>query len=408
MRRTRSRLATAATLTAIFAAWHFTGGLHGTAIQVQLPPGTVTDTAAVTATSQCQPLPAAATPAPSASPTAAAAGTPQLCVSVQAAEPDITTGKTATWTVQAWTQNGAAHEVTLTLTAAPGGPQPRFTSSCPSGNGTSSCSIGDIGTAVTPASYQLQAQVTAPAGAKALTLTAEAGSTPAMTTPPAAGQSIAVTGTSTTATPAASRTPAARTTTPPAATQPAQPTQPGTVPTAAISTLPALPSLTATAPASTATVPAGSVASVLPQVTPASIDSSAAANVQAIPAPATSTPAAAGSFTFSVGMSGKTAVTLAIILLALIVTLTCTRLIATEMGRTRPPSARHRGAPADNRTRFTIPGLKHPRHYLAGWKARRRRDGQPALQPTPPSSDEDPANSAKPGRGTGSRPANLH
>jgi hypothetical protein len=394
MRRNRSRLATAATLVAAFAAWHFTGGLHDTALEVQLPPGNVTVTAAVTATTQCQPLPETASPAPSASPTpasAVAAVSSELCVSVQAAEPDIKSGKTATWTVQIWTQNGPAHDATLTLTASPAGQQPRFVTSCPGGNGDSSCVIGDIGTAITPSSYQLQAQITAPAGASALALTASAGTTPAMAVVPAAGQSVTITGPSSSPTPAPSRSAAAVTTTAPAARQSAQSVL---VPTAA-GALPALPSVSAATAESNATIPAGSVATVLPQVTPASIASSPAANVQTIPAPSSSIPTAAGSFTFSMGMSGKTAVTLGIILLALTVTLACTRLIATEMARTRQASARHRGSPEAGSGLFTIRWIRHPRQHLAGWAGHRR-----ARAANRSAAPDHPADSAPPGAET--------
>src|SRR5262249_23139643 len=154
-------------------------------------------TTAAIVTSQCQALPApsssatdAASDGSSASPTAAATP-PDLCVSVQAAQSSIKPGQTATWTVRIWSQNGAAPGTDVTLSPPPSGLPVSFPSASPTGDGTSTCTTGDLGTSVTPAKSQLQAQVLVPGwetslGNVTLLATANADTNPAMAVVPVA------------------------------------------------------------------------------------------------------------------------------------------------------------------------------------------------------------------------------
>src|SRR5580658_7193916 len=123
--------------------------------------------------SQCQALPApSASPSPTASATASASPSPtasassapavDLCVSVQASADSVQQGQNATWTVQVWEQNGPVTGVTVTLADTLAGIQADFTGRCPGGDGNSSCTVGDVGTSVTAASDEMDAQVTIP------------------------------------------------------------------------------------------------------------------------------------------------------------------------------------------------------------------------------------------------------
>lgn len=353
MGRAQARIATAATLTAVYAAWHLTGGMHGTVIRLHTPSDTALTTTVAT-TSQCQDL--AATPAAttstalSATPTPSPSASPaQLCISVQAAQNHATRGTIATWTIQIWDQSGPASSVTIAVTAS-AGLAPLFTGSCPSGGGTSTCALGDMGTSVTPLSYQLQVQVTIPAAtsAQSLTLTAQAGTTPSLPASPAAGQTITIIGTAKRTTPKPKPTPSRTRATHPAIAPPVShvaPPPPVTAP-AALPTIGALPT-----PASvTTTVPAGSISTVLPQITPdvatatapAVISStgltSPAANIQNLDTSSGPAPASQA-FSFSIGMSARTAQVLGFVLLVLVFVLTVAKLTSSHLARTRQPTA---------------------------------------------------------------------
>lgn len=380
MGKTRARVATAATLIALYAAWHLTGSMHGTVVHLHTPSAMADVTTSALVTSQCQNLPLSPTPSPS--PSGATANTGQLCVSVQAAQDSIRSGKTASWIIEVQVKGGSATSVAVTLATIPSGPVPVFTGSCPSGGGTTSCIVGDIGTAVTPAIYQLQAQVAVPAdtGAGTLALIASADTSPIMASIPAAGQTITIT-----PTPGAKPTPAApgskptpgRTAAPASAA-----TQPATTPATAPAIAPLSAAAQPTAAAQTTTIPPGSISGVLPQITPAatttpaiaiaatpatanidsapattSIDSSPAANIQAIgPIPTATT--GADSFTLSIGMSARTAEILSVIFLALIFTLTTTRLISGYLTTRRHASQK----PEPDRSR--VPQMRLPRLHL--------------------------------------------
>jgi Domain of unknown function DUF11 len=332
-----------------FLALVISGVMTGTVFQAVLTPAA--HAAPSAAASQCEPLPAAASTAtPSPSPAATAAAGAELCVSTEAGQDAVKAGQTATWSITVTAQGGSVPAVTVTLTTVPAGTGAAFTSACPSGSGTASCDLGDLATPVTPSSYLLQAQVTLPASSTAGTLTltasATAATTPAMTTWPAAGQAITVTTPKATATPDPARTTAATTPAQPAATTPAA-AQPATMPAAP--TLAAIP----TYPISTTIAPAENIATVLPLVTAAAttpaapdpvITASQAANIQDVPAPASSPQA--GTFSLTIGMSAQTAEILGIVILALVIVLAATRVTATELARSR-----HQAAPGSPRTR---------------------------------------------------------
>jgi hypothetical protein len=371
--------------------------------------------APATATTQCEPLPAAPTatssPSSSASPSASASASgtqPQLCVGVQAAGATIAPGNTATWTIGISAQSGAVPGVTVTLATNPSGLAGTFTGSCPSGSGTATCTLGDMATSVTPASYQLEAEVGIPAGTPAgtltLTATAEATTTPAMTADPGAGQSVTISAPSPTPTPASTSSSASATATT-SATQTSPTTQTTTIPPATY-TGPVLGSLPAPDPiASTVTSPAGSIASILPVITPQVVESTAAANVQGFASPSAST-AQAGTFAVTIGMSGQTAEILGVIILALILILVATRTTATHLARARhpvtvvsvPSSPRRASRPRTPGARFSRIHRLRSRFRRSGrhvapddtWLSQVRIE-RPALLPPPPSSDAGPS-----------------
>jgi hypothetical protein len=375
MGRTRTPFATTAVLAAVFAAWQLTGGMHGSVLHIHTPPAASAITTAVT--TQCELLPTVTpTASPSASPSTASSGTPELCVGVQTAQDSTGRGKTATWTITVQAENGPATSVIVTLGADPVQLTPAFTTSCPSGSGNFVCTIGDMGTATTPASYQLQAQVTIPADTTdtALTVTASAATSPAMTANPSAGQTITITGaqTSTKASSSPARTPQARPVTvkpvPTPATHPAiEPTsQPAILPVTRLSTPPTTITLPTAEPGITTVAP-GDVASALPQISPVVATStpvsSPAANVQAVGAgPTPSATSSGDSFSITIGMSAQTAQILGWILLALVITLVASRLISNYTSRNRPPQQREPKTTASkNKPRMKLPALHLPR-----------------------------------------------
>jgi hypothetical protein len=299
MRRAPRRALAACLLSGGFLAWSL----------IPAPSALTASAAAPAATSsQCEPLPSAATPTPTAS------TQPELCVSVQASQSGITTGQAASYTVQVWAANGSASGVTVTLTGTPQGEVPDFTSRCPSGDGSATCTIGSLATAVTPSSYQMQAQIPVASGATSVTsvtlsATADAATSPAMTVLPAAAETVPVSA------------PTAAASTPPASRSPASTPSPSASPT----TVPAVAATptTGTAP----TTPAGGGTSLFspagaPTVLPVI---SAPATTPAAGPPAVSATPTASSFTLVIPMS--TAELLGFIVVGLVLSFAAVRLV---------------------------------------------------------------------------------
>jgi len=212
--------------------------------------------------SQCQPLAAAAaTPSPSASVTPTQPPV-QLCVSVQPSESSVGGGQAAGFTVQVQAENGAAPDVSVTLTASAG--QAVFTGLCPSGDGTASCQLGPLGTDVTPSSFTLDAQIGTPSsGASSVTLTASAD---AATSPPMTTQAVAAGAVTVTAVPATSSSKPAPSPSSPRAATSAPATALAVPPTpAGLPTLAPIPTID---PVSSSLVVAGNISSMLPVITP--------------------------------------------------------------------------------------------------------------------------------------------
>jgi hypothetical protein len=377
-----------------FLALVISGAMKGAIFEAALTP--VAEVQPAAPTSQCEPLPVASVPSPSpsasalASPTGSAAAAVQLCVSVQAGQDSIKGGQTATWSITVSAQGGTVPGVTVSLTGAPAGTAPAFTSTCPSGSGTASCDLGDLATALTPASYVLSAQVTLPKPSPARsTRTPDPAPAPAYDPP----------------------------------TQP--PADPDTAGEPALGALPTYPVTTTT------TAPAGNVASVLPVIAPATtqadpdpIASTPVANVQDLPGPASSSPQA-GTFRLTIAMSAGTAETLGLVILALVLVLAATRVTATRLARSRPRTAPD-GQDVPRHRQFTLlPRFPRPRRRQRGRKDERRAareanwrrhlEGErKALPPPPPRlrspspANAQPAAGVAPGRGRRTRPRASH
>jgi hypothetical protein len=384
MGRTNAPVTATAVLVAMFAAWHFTGGMHGTIVHIRTPPAASVVTATLLTTTQCEPLPSTAAPTPSPTPVASSslatspatptptptptptASVSQLCIGVQAAQDSVGRGKTATWTIQLRTENGPATSVSVALTSTPTELPPTFTDSCPSGGGSATCTVGDMGTAVTPSSYQLQVQVAVPAttAGTSLTLAASADTSPTMTVVPAAGQSVTITG----AIPKTSTKPAPSV----VPTIPVQPTvAPATQPVIQPVTSDTTPAVNGGIPAATpviTTISPGNVGAAIPVVATAAapaatVATSPAANIAAAGASPSTSPAQTGdAFSISVGMSAQTAQTLGWILLALVVTLVASKLISGYVSRARRPRQKEPATAAGERSARTRRArLPHPR-----------------------------------------------
>jgi len=116
-------------------------------------------------------------------------------VSVQRSQSSIKRGQTATYVVQVSARNGgSASGVSVALTAQPSSQKPTFSSGCPKGDGTASCSIGSMTTGQT---VSLDARIPVASNAASvssvkLTATASVVIT-AKWTPPAAAVTTAVT-----------------------------------------------------------------------------------------------------------------------------------------------------------------------------------------------------------------------
>jgi hypothetical protein len=292
MGKGQARVTVAATLVALYAAWHLTGGMQGTVFRLHTPTAVAPVGTTAIAASQCKSLSGSTAASPSATPVSSPSplSSASICVNVLAAQDSIKRGKTATWTIQVSDRGGPATSVTVTVSASPAGFSPVFTGSCPSGGGASTCTVGDMGTAVTPTSYQLQAQIAVPAASTAsmLTLVASADTDPPLTAVPDAGQSITVTG----------------------AVHPAKPA-PSAVRTGALPT----------------------------QAPGAAIGSSPAADVQADGGSSAAAPAGE-SFSIRIGMSARTAQILGLLLVAIIITLVASRLVSRSLsggGQSRQP-----------------------------------------------------------------------
>jgi hypothetical protein len=329
------------------------GGLQDTAAAATLVPAAASDSPVVS--SACQELPAAtpsasASASGSASASATAAASPQvpvdLCISVQAGQDSIQTGQSATWTIQVWVQNGPVTGVTVSLTGTLANELPTFTSDCASGNGSTSCTVGNLGTDASPASEQMQAQITVPSGTAAGTsvaLTAIGNATPSLSSVPAASTAVTVEAApaattsaspSSSATPAKSATPSAAASTSAAKTTAATPA--ATTAVAALPGVGALPAAGASLPpteVSEVTNP-GSISSLLPVVTPTATATAPAAGFVTTPAADTqpgpsATPDRASDSSFVLVIPTATAEKIAVVILLLVVAVAL-RLRATD------------------------------------------------------------------------------
>lgn len=180
-------------------------------------------------TADCQALPAASDSSASSS---SSAGT--LCVSVSWSEASVERGQAAVFTVQVSAPDGPVPSTSVTLSAAPSGQEAVFTADCPSADGAATCTLGQLDTSTTPESFTMQAAITVPAGDSSvsgvtLTATAQAASSPAMTTLPAAAGTIAETAPPATSKPSPTPTQTSAKPTPkPSATKSAPATTPTT------------------------------------------------------------------------------------------------------------------------------------------------------------------------------------
>jgi hypothetical protein len=295
----RMRISQVPTLAACLSigglAWLACGGLHDAAAAAVLAPASEA--------SQCQAVPVTSTTSPSASssgsaspsdsPTAPASppAPSDLCVTVQSTQDSFQAGTTGTWTVVVWAHTGPVTGVTVALSGTIAGQRPTFTARCPGGDGGTSCVVGDLGTAVTASSYELQAQMAIPAGTAAnstVALTASANATPPLPATPAAAAAVIVTAapapasspssSSTPSTPSASSTPNAPGTPAPSKNAaPGQPAQPQTTPAVSsappaipgIGSIPGLVSPVTPATGVTSVTNPGSIGDLLPVITPA-------------------------------------------------------------------------------------------------------------------------------------------
>jgi hypothetical protein len=311
------------------AAWALPALYPGTASAAGLASGRTT---AATG-SQCQPLPApAASPSSSASPTgstASSAAPADLCVSVRASQSSVQPGKSAGYTVTVWMQNGPASGVSVTLTAAPATTQPTFSDLCPSGDGSPMTTVPTAAASVTVSPAPAPSRSPSPSG-RAL---------PSSAPPSSALPTLPVTG--------------------------------------VIPTLPTVPS-----PQSeiTALVSPGSVASLLPVITPSAAPSglaSPAADVQSSPDRKNGGPDA-GSFTLV--MPAATAEVLGGGILALVITLAVTRLLATSRltARAHPGTGNRAGRATAGGLSAKASVIRRLRHPLA--TRPRRQPGKPAIK----------------------------
>jgi hypothetical protein len=69
---------------------------------------------------------------------------PELCVSLQRSQASITRGHTATYIVRVTTRNTSAVDVSVALTAQPTSQKATFTKGCTQGDGTAACTVGSV------------------------------------------------------------------------------------------------------------------------------------------------------------------------------------------------------------------------------------------------------------------------
>jgi hypothetical protein len=378
------------------------GGLLDSAAAATLVPAAAASDSPVVS-SACQELPAAAPSASatasasaSASASATAAASPQvpvdLCISVQAGQDSIQTGQSATWTIQVWVQNGPVTGVTVSLTGTLANELPTFTSDCASGNGNTSCAVGDLGTDASPASEQMQAQIAVPSGTAAGTsvaLTAIGNATPSLSSVPAASTAVTVEAApaaTTSASPSSSTTPA-KSATPSAAASSSSAAKTTAATPAATTAAAALPGV-GTLPAAGASLPPtevsevtnpGSISSLLPVVTPTATATAPAAGFVTTPAADTqpgpsATPDRASDSSFVLVIPTATAEKIAAVILLLVVAVVL-RLRATD--KLIPhlfPSRASRGT-------HTEPTPSRRRKAGAILNLRRRRGDSPKKSP---------------------------
>ena len=334
---------------------------------------------------RCQALPAptpsptaSASSSPTASPTATASSPPpaELCVSVQASQDTFPAGQPATWSVQVSAPNGPVTGVSVTLAGTLAGQQPTFTGKCPSGDGSPSCTVGDMATDLAAASDTMQAQITVPSGTAvgtSVTLSATANATPSLPTAASADTAVTVA-----AAPAATSSPSpAKSASPAPSRQPsatASATPPATTPGVGTRTLPGIgtiPGVTGpVAPQSavTAITNPGSVGGLLPVVTPGASATSPTAGF--VTSPAADVPANPGATTgrttasnFVLVVSAATAEKIGGVILLLVAVLAL-RLRARDRFAPRVVPDRasrgQRGGPSRAR-RLKLSAILHPR-----------------------------------------------
>jgi hypothetical protein len=103
-----------------------------------------------------------ASPSPTTSATTAAQAS--LCLSLTHSSDSVQRGQAAQFTVQVWAENWPSEKVQILLS----GQAPLFTSGCPTGNKTASCTVAAPGATPT----KLNVQLTAKAGVREVTLKA--------------------------------------------------------------------------------------------------------------------------------------------------------------------------------------------------------------------------------------------
>ena len=286
--------------------------------------------AAGAVSSECQAVTApSASPSPTGSATAAAtsaASAVNLCVSVQASDDSVEPGQAATWTVQVWAPTGAVSGVTVALTSNLSGQLATFTSMCPGGDGATSCSVGNMATAITAASDQMEAQITIPSATSAgtsVSLTATANAAPSLATQPTAGTAVTVAAASS---PTASASPSASATKSAAATASASAAATPAASSAGVGTIPSLAAPADPTTQVTAVSNPGSVSNLLPVITPAAYATSPTAGLESDPAadpaadpaitpPTTAQATSAGSFVLMFPMADAEKIGLAVLLL---------------------------------------------------------------------------------------------
>ena len=237
-------------------------------------------------------------------------------MSVQRSQASVQRGQKADYVVQVSTKNnGSASGVTVALTVKPSSQKPSFTSGCAKGQGTATCTVGDV---ADKNPVTLKAQIPIAAGSTSvtsITLTATASvATTEKWTPPAAAETVAVT--------AASAAPAS----------PGQSSaSPGSAAASPGTTLPLgpIPNLNGV---SSSLIGAGNASGLFPAINPAAVPSpTPGVNAQGQPNAQPATGASPLAFARP-GLTGQVA---GLIALAVAVLLTVTRLSVRKRFRSR-------------------------------------------------------------------------